>query len=175
MFSTQVKGSITVNFTASIAHLLDGGEDAYVESMMAADMADIDAMETDTSPEECARWHREAFRKQRQLQLAILTGDPDFIKRLVKHQVLTAIHEELEVESISEVISEPAAVSGTTNFFSVDMFSSEWELFERAHLIPDSCHVVLGNVNVKLTKIMPPADAPREQPTQPTEDLFSRS
>ena len=175
MFSTQVKGSITIHFSASIAHLLDGGEDAYVEAMLAAELADIDALDTDISPQERMRWHRDAFRKQRQLQQAILTGDPDFLKRLVKQQVLTAIHEEVDVESISEVINEPAAVSGTTNFFSADFFSHDWELSERAHLIPDSCHVELGNITVKLSKILPPQGAPREPVGQHTDDLFARS
>lgn len=175
MFSTQVKGSITIQFTASIAHLLDGGEEAYVDAMIAAELADIDALDPDVSVEERQRWHREAFRKQRQLQLAILTGDPDFIKRLVRHKVVAAVHDELDPEPMSEIISEPAMVSGTTNFFASDLFSDDWEVTERAHLIPDSCSVELGNVSVKLSKILPPQEAPRAMSVQPIEDLFSRA
>ncbi|MBK6906408.1 MAG: hypothetical protein IPH08_04575 [Rhodocyclaceae bacterium] len=143
--------------------------------MMAAELADIDTFDPEIPIEERQRWHREAFRKQQVLQQTILTGDPAFLKRLVRHKVLIALHEELEADPVSDVIAEPAMVSGTTQFFAADLFSQDWEVTERAHLIPDSCSVELGQVGVRLSTIRTPHDAPSNSTVTTGEDLFSRA
>lgn len=157
---TRIRGTLSIPFEATIAHLTEGGESVYVEAMC----AEPDSIEADQSAAEVQRWHAEAYRLQRSLQEEIL-ADPTALKRLLRHMLIGAL-EDLEVEPLDDILRLPANAINAAQFFCPDLFSQGFETAERAHQVLDQIGLDLGNPSVKLAKA-------RELTTGIADDLLS--
>ena len=143
---TRIKGTLSIPFEATVAHLLEGGESVYVEAMC----NEPDSIEVDQSAEEVQRWHGASYRLQRQLQEELLS-DPVALRRLLRH-MLIGVLDDLEAEPLEDILRLPAHSIGAAQFFCPDLFSQGFETAERAHQVLDQIGLRLGSPSVKLGK-----------------------